>query len=179
MGLSTLISGIVNVVKGDGIKSATDFINTRWPPDMSEEQKAQIELQLKEFDAKQKELEHNRELAMLEKAHEADSEFNQRIKDMEGTASDLKTIPIIGSLIIFLRGVQRPLWGYCTLIMDFMVFSGKWTIVLTTASGITPLGFILIIINFLVLGFLFGERAIKNVTPVLMPLIESVWGRKG
>jgi hypothetical protein len=101
-------------------------------------------------------------------ANEADREFNQRIKDLEGTAGDLKGVPILGPLVLFARGSQRPIWGFATIWFDYQWF---FTGVQFTEQQQTAL----LVINVLVLTFLFGERALKN----LMPLIERVFLAKG
>ena len=107
------------------------------------------------------EIAHNQELELLKVAQIADGEFNQRIKDLEGTAADLRKIPVLGSIILFMRGCQRPIFGFFTLIMDYLVFSGAWNI--EQESRLESAFFA---INLLVLGFLFGERAVKNVLPL-------------
>lgn len=103
-----------------------------------------------------------------------DLQFNQqldkRIADQEGTAKDLLALPFIGRLMIFLRGAQRPIWGFGVLFMDFQVFSGVWILV---ENSKTELSFF--IVNFLVLGFLFGERAVKNI----LPLVNQFLATKG
>lgn len=101
-------------------------------------------------------------------ANEADKEFNQRIKDLEGTASDLKTIPILGPIVLFARGSQRPIWGFATIWFDYQWF-------FTGAQFTSQQQTALMVINVLVLAFLFGERSLKN----LMPLIERVFLAKG
>lgn len=106
------IKKIVGIIGGDPVGKVTNFINTRWPPDMSEEQKANVSLSLKEFEAKQEEAKHKMMLETQKIGMEVDAEFNQRIKDLEGTASDLKGLPVIGRIVLFLRGTQRPLWGF-------------------------------------------------------------------
>jgi hypothetical protein len=179
-----LLGKLANAMGGTALGSITDFINARWPPDMSEEQKAQVNLALRDYESKEKQAAFEREKEAMKISFEIEKEFNQRTRDLEGTAADLKSIPFLGSIIIFLRGMQRPLWGFGTLWCDFKVFSGGWGLRLwkegaTGGNFITPEGFILIIINFLVLAFLFGERAIVNITPVLMPLIEKIWGGQG
>jgi len=177
-----LFSKIMGILGGSVLETATEFINERWPPDMSEAQKAEMNLVLKQFDDKERQREHERVIAINKITNEAEEQFNQRIKALEGTASDLKTIPIIGSVIIFARGVQRPIWGFGTLFLDYKIFSGSWNVQLVSVnegvSAITPEGFCLIVINFLVLGFLFGERTLKNLLPLIRPLVESVWGRR-
>jgi hypothetical protein len=91
-------------------------------------------------------------------ANEADREFNARIRDLEGTAADLKSLPVLGNIMLFLRGSQRPIWGFCTLFLDYQVYSGAWKLTSGTQQEAA-----FYIINFLVLGFLFGERAVQNV----------------
>ena len=127
---------------------------------MSEQEKSELALKISEAQKKY-------ELTILDKANEADAEFNTRIKEMEGTASDLKSIPFISGIVIFLRGLQRPVWGFATLYLDYKSFSQDW--ILTEKQD-----FALLMINILVLGFLFGERAIKNV----MPLIGAYFGKQ-
>jgi hypothetical protein len=91
-----------------------------------------------------------------------DKEFNKRISDLEGTASDLKSIPIIGPILLFLRGAQRPFWGFATIYLDYQVFSKGWNLDPGSQAGSA-----FYVINLLVLGFLFGERAIQNVLPYM------------
>jgi len=112
---------------------------------------------------------HEKQNDANENSLKIDHEFNQRIKDMEGTASDLKTIPIIGHLVIFIRGAQRPTWGIFTLYADYMVFSKGWNL-----SEEPELRAMLFAINILVLGFLFGERAVKNI----LPFVKEFFGKK-
>jgi len=147
-----------------GLGSAiVDTVKDYFPPSMSDQEKAELSMRINEAANKQA-----NEAAKI--ANEAEAEFNQRIKDLEGTAKDLKSIPIIGPIVIFLRGCQRPVWGYSTLYMDFMVFSDKWKSLTETQEGA------LWIINLLVLGFLFGERAIKNLMPLIERLIKIKLG---
>ena len=54
------------------------------------------------------------------------------------------------------------MWGFATAYMDFMVFSGQWQIEAHTAKDAAFWS-----INLLVLGFLFGERAVRNVMPII------------
>lgn len=93
---------------------------------------------------------------------EAERNLTERISQLEGTAADLRGMPILGTFILFLRGAQRPVWGFGVIAMDFMVFSGKWPLPPDTATESA-----FWIINLLVLGFLFGERAVKNVAPLV------------
>jgi len=129
------------------------------PPDLSPLQKAEIELKTTQF-LGEKQLQANQIL------NEAAAQLNKRISEQEGTASDLKTIPLIGHIVIFLRGVQRPLWGYATLFMDY-----KWFFELHTFTEQQHTA--MIVINFLVLGFLFGERTIKNLEPLIIKVFAK------
>lgn len=111
---------------------------------------------------------HEKELKLQELALSAKAEFNQRIKDMEGTASDLRQAGFFGRVVLFLRGAQRPVWGFGTIYVDFMAFSGRWNI-----PEDSQMANILWLINFLVLGFLFSERAVKNVLPIFKNVINK------
>nr|VFJ94217.1 MAG: hypothetical protein BECKLFY1418A_GA0070994_103813 [Candidatus Kentron sp. LFY] len=106
-------------------------------------------------------------MKLLEIAKEQDEEFNSRIKELEGTAIDLKHFGFFGKIIIFLRGLQRPLWGYFVIYMDYKVLSGEWKLFhLNKDNQYIDIEPAFWIINFLVLGFLFGERAMRNVLPL-------------
>lgn len=111
---------------------------------------------------------------LIELSHEMQMAFQKRIREMEGTASDLKSAGALGKVVLFLRGVQRPLWGFSLLYLDFMVFSGKWElqpslggIAASVAGNLPSLESTFWMINMLVLGFLFGERALKNILPTI------------
>lgn len=112
---------------------------------------------------------HNNEMEAQKITLEVEQTFNQRIKDMEGTAQDLKQSGWMGSIILFLRGAQRPIWGYAVIYMDYMIFSSNWTI----PEENPQLQSAFWIINFLVLGFLFGERAVKNVGPLVAQMLQK------
>jgi len=135
-------------------KQIVNIVKHVLPETMSEEKKAELEQKLLAAT-------HEHETAMLQIAHDADVAFNKRINDMEGTAKDLLRVPVLGQAMLFLRGVQRPAFGFLTLLIDYMVFSGSWTI-----QADTSVEKAFFAINILVLGFLFGERAIKNVLPL-------------
>lgn len=100
-------------------------------------------------------------------AHQVQTEFNQRIKDLEGTASDLIAAGVFGKVVLFMRGAQRPIWGYGVMYLDYMVFSGNWLV------QDEQLKATFWVINLLVLGFLFGERAVKNVAPMIKDIIQK------
>ena len=158
----SFLGGLADKITGGLGGRVMDAVGRHFPPDLSPEQLADIAKDMKIFEAQEKRAGEMAEVA-------AEERFNQRIKDMEGTASDLKSIAFLGPIILFLRGLQRPVWGFATLIMDFKWFFGAAGNTFTEQQQTA-----LIVINTLVLGFLFGERAIKNLTP----LIVQVFGKK-
>lgn len=158
--MANVLGKLTNFVGGSLFKEIKDTVMAYFPPDLSPEQKAQFEVQFEKV-AAQKTIEANKIL------NEAAAQLDQRIAEQEGTAKDLKGIPLLGPLVLFLRGMQRPVWGFATLYMDFKWFfeAHDFTEQQQTA---------MIVINILVLGFLFGERTIKN----LEPLIIKVFGKQ-
>ena len=161
-----LLSKIGNFLTGNLGGKIIDGVKEYFPPSMSDKEKADLELAIKRATD-----EH--EIKLLTIAAEQDAEFNERIKEMEGTAKDLKQFGWLGRLIIFLRGCQRPVWGFITIYMDIMWFSGKWPEMTQQQESA------LWMVNVLVLGFLFGERAIKNGMPVITKFMEAKKGQKG
>ena len=154
------LKSVGSFLSGDFVKNAMEFVNDRWPPDMSEQQRAQMEIVLKD-------MLHQQQLQLAEAARQDEAAFNERTIALEGTAKDLKTIPYVGGLVIFLRGAFRPLFAYLTAYLDFiyLVEGMQWTERQET---------LLLAINLLVLVFFFGERAMKNV----MPLITQAFAAK-
>lgn len=158
----SLLDTVVNVATG-GIGQAALTIAEKWfPPSMSEGDKQQAKLAFESL-----ELERQRQTDAA--ISQATQDLTARIAQLEGTASDLKALPIVGRIVLFARGAQRPVWGFATLWMDYQWFASNWGTLTETQETA------LVVINCLVLGFLFGERAVKN----LMPLILKVLGPKG
>lgn len=155
----SLFTKLSNFIGGSVFKEVKDTVMTYFPPDMSPQEKAEAELKIQEFL-------HKKHLEVNQALNDGAKQLDKRIAEQEGTAKDLKTIPILGTLVIFLRGVQRPLWGFATLAMDFRWFFGDYDFTEQQQTA-------MIVINMLVLGFLFGERTIKN----LEPLIIKVFGK--
>lgn len=164
MGIFEKILGIFG--EGSIVKTIADTVMAYLPPEMSPEKKAEIAL----ASAKQ-DNENQRSVMVL--AHEMDKEFNQRVKDLEGTAADLKSVPVVGPILILLRGAQRPGWGFFTMYMDYMVYSKGWSI---TPDSQQSAAFFLI--NVLVLVFLFGERAFQNIMPYVIQFFGVKPGQK-
>jgi len=160
----SVFSKILDFVSGGGEK-IVETIQGQLPPRLSEGDRKKIEEAIRAAARK-----HEVELLTLAQAEE--QEFNKRIKEMEGTATDLKQAGIFGRIILFLRGAQRPIWGYFVLFLDFMVFSGKWDLAGKSVGGLDLVN-VFWVINLLVLGFLFGERAMRNV----LPIVQSKFGK--
>ncbi|MGF1862511.1 hypothetical protein [Photobacterium profundum] len=155
----SLLTKITDVVGGSLFGSVKELITDYFPPDMSPEKKAELQRKIDEMEFK-------KQIAILEAAADAEKTLNQRIAEQEGTANDLKQLPIVGRIVLFLRGLQRPMWGFFVMYIDFEWFTKAPTYTEQQQSA-------LIVINLLVLGFLFGERTITN----LKPLIVEVFGR--
>lgn len=151
----SILAKVTDFVSGSLFKEIKDGVMSYFPPDMSPQQKAEAELNVQRF-LMEKEAQANKVL------QDSATQLDKRIADQEGTARDLKSIPILGSLVLFARGAQRPVWGFATLWIDarwFFEANLKFNEQQQTA---------LIVINVLVLGFLFGERAVQNLTPMIV-----------
>ena len=146
-----------SVTTGDGL--ATKLIDTVSGYIPSKEDKARLEIEIRN-------IAHNQELELQKAELEADKELNTRIKDLEGTAKDLLQAGWMGKIVLFLRGTQRPAWNYGTFYVNMMYFTGN---IKLTPSGEN----LLYVIDVLVLGFLFGERAVKNVAPLIKDMMQS------
>lgn len=152
----------------DGVVGTiVDAVKDYFPPSMSESEKAALKVAMMQF-------EHNREKELLALAAEADKEVTRRAVALEGSASDLKALPVVGRFIIFIRGCQRPLWGCFTFLLDYNIFCGKWNVPMTAPDDShTAQGLLVIAINVLVLGFLFGERTVKNLMPLFTRYMQA------
>ena len=156
----SLIAGIASFLKGDFVKNALDFYNDRFPPNMSEGDKAAMRVLIEENS-------HTQAMEITELAQRTQEAFDKRTIELEGTARDLTAVPYVGALIIFLRGAFRPLFSYMTLYLDFVFFTtntSAWT-----EQKVT----LFIIINIMVIGFFFGERMLKNIMPLITRLLEA------
>ena len=155
----SIFDKLTEIVGGSLFREVKETVMAYWPPEASPEQRAQMEIKLAEISAA-KTLAANMAIA------EAERGLTDRIATLEGTASDLRAIPVVGALVLFLRGLQRPVWGYATLYGDAMWFMGKWTLSEQQESAMW-------VINALVLGFLFGERAVQNLTPFITEMMQA------
>ncbi|MFK0570601.1 hypothetical protein [Endozoicomonas sp.] len=158
MSFSKIASTLINTLSGGLADTLYDAVKTYFPPDMTLEQKGKVYMELQRLEQEKR---HQADTALLK----AEQALTERVSQLEGTAKDLKSIPIIGHLVLFARGCQRPIWGFFTLYLDYQWFT-QWELSEQQQSA-------LIVINLLVLGFLFGERAIKNVAPYLIKAAEK------
>ena len=155
----SIFTKVVDFISGGIGEKIIDTIREQFPAKMSEAERRRLEEAIRQAS-------RQHELALLNLAREEEEQFNNRITELEGTASDLSQSGFLGRIVIFLRGAQRPLWGYFVLFMDIMVFSGQWKISGESVGGV-DLQSAFWVVNVLVLGFLFGERAVRNVMPII------------
>lgn len=155
----SLIDKVASLFGGGLVDSVIKTVEKYLPPDMSPAEKAAMELELQRM-AFEKQKQADSMMA------DAERRVTERISLLEGTATDLRSIPFIGPIMLFMRGAQRPVWGFAVLYADMMWFSGKWGAM--TAQQESALW----VINLLVLGFIFGERAVANLAPVISDIMS-------
>lgn len=102
----------------------------------------------------------------------ADALLTERMNKQEGTAEDLKGIPIIGPIMLFLRGSQRIVISYGTAYLDWEWLTGA---IKVPAGGMEERMFFTA--SLLVFAVLFGERAIKNVAPLIADIFAARAGK--
>lgn len=154
-----ILEKLGDIVGGSLFKEAKEIVMAYWPPEEPPEKKLELQARLNEI-----ELTKARQIDQA--IAEAEQRITERIALTEGSAQDLRAIPIVGPVVLFLRGLQRPVWGYATLFGDAMWFMGKWQLNEQQESALW-------VINFLVLGFLFGERAVQNVAPLIAEIMSK------
>lgn len=157
--MNDFLTKIANVATGGLAGTILETVKAYFPPDMPAEKKAEMQISIERMVME-------REKNAADAARDAENAFNERLRQYEGTAAELATIPVLGPIMVFLRGAQRPIIGYATIWLDYNVFSGVWKL----EPGAQENCFW--VINALVLGFLFGERALRNLAPVLQTLTQ-------
>jgi hypothetical protein len=155
----SFLAKLTEIVGGSLFKEAKEVVMAYWPPEVSPEKRLELQAKLNDI-----ELEKSRQLDQA--IADAETRLTERIALTEGSAQDLRALPVIGPMVLFLRGLQRPAWGYATLYGDAMWFMGRWNLNAQQESALW-------VINFLVLGFLFGERAVQNVAPLIAELMKN------
>lgn len=155
---------VVDFLSGGVGEKIIDAVQDYFPAKLSEGERMKLEEAIRKAARKH-------ELKLIELAQLEQQAFDDRIKEMEGTAKDLQQFGVFGQLVVLLRGMQRPIWGFFVLYLDYAVFiQNKWpTVDIDKTASQVGLDFqsAFWIINFLVLGFLFGERAMRNVLPLI------------
>lgn len=155
----SIIDKVASLFGGGLVDSVIKTVEKYLPPDMIPAEKATMELELQRMAfEKQKQAD-----AMMA---DAERRVTERISLLEGTATDLRSVPIIGPIMLFMRGAQRPVWGFAVLYADMMWFSGRWGVMTEQQESA------LWVINLLVLGFIFGERAVANLAPVISDIMN-------
>ncbi|MND20840.1 hypothetical protein D3C76_48220 [compost metagenome] len=155
----SILGKIGDLVGSSLFKEAKEVIMAYWPPEVPPEKKLELQARLNEI-----ELTKARQIDQA--IAEAEQRITERIAMTEGSAQDLRAVPVVGPLVLFLRGLQRPIWGYATLWADAAWFMGLWKLNDQQESALW-------VINFLVLGFLFGERAVQNVAPLIAEIMAK------
>ena len=92
---------IASLFGGGLVDSMLDTVKAYFPPCMTTQQEAELKLELERLAfEKQKQAD-----AMLA---DAERQVTERISLLEGTATDLRAVPVIGPIMLFMRGAQRP-----------------------------------------------------------------------
>ncbi len=119
------------------------------------------------------ELQNQMEMFMLSEARKEGSEFRSFVLAYEGEAKDYKDIPLIGPLMMLLRGLIRPAFTLAVALWDWNYFTAAnlelWPHDKTN---------LLFAINLIVLIFWFGERSVQYVMPLLNAFLQSRTGQK-
>lgn len=163
MDIGKAISGItrtaLGVVTGGLTERIIDIVDEAAGDDLSPEQKLKIRLGAQgEITA--------RERIAAETADQQEKNVTERVAKLEGTAKDLMSVPILGPLVLFIRGTIRPGITILVGVIDYRVFTGDVVLVQQAGDVTVNLLPLLVTINLVVLGFWFGERAFKNVAPL-------------
>ncbi|MGL4222806.1 MAG: hypothetical protein ACRCSS_19475 [Shewanella sp.] len=154
-----MLDKITNILSSGLFSGVKELVTQYFPPDASPQQKAELDLAIRRLELEK--------AAQLDKAiNDSERAITERIATLEGSAQDLRAVPFVGPLVLFLRGLQRPLWSYGCMWVNVMWFSGQWKF---TDQQESTMWFM----NILVLGFLFGERAIQNVAPLIADLMKK------
>lgn len=97
--------------------------------------------------------------------NEADKLLTDRMSALDGTASDLKAIPYAGPVMLFVRGSQRIIISYGTAWLDYLYLTGAMPLNDIQSRMIFTATMLVFIV-------LFGERAVKNVAPLVIDLLR-------
>ena len=95
-------------------------------------------------------LTHDFELFAMQETTKQDGIFREFVLQYEGAAKDVPKI------VVLFRSLIRPVFTCAVGYFDYLYFTGD-TVAWTTEAAV-----LLKAINIIILGFWFGERAIKN-----------------
>lgn len=145
------IGKIIDTVVDRGASLISKFITDK-------DEAARLEHEFRKQVSRQ---DHTVQKLELEAEQEFELEFSRRTIAMEGTASDLQAVPYLGAVVIFARGMFRPLFSYAVLYWDWLFFTSQGAVWDEQQKTL------LLTVNLIVLVFFFGERAVKNLAPLL------------
>lgn len=189
MGLAKLVPSVIGLFKGDKAEEKAEKVLdvVKGVTGIGDPQGAIAALEknpqlLLEFKGKM--MDHLAEMRELELKEQ--EEHNRHVAEMEGTAKDLLAVPVLGQIMLFLRGSQRIVWGFGALWITYCVLAGKWVFVqqVMAPNGVTATVtdtqrmFLVISIDLLVLATLFGERALRNILPIVLDKLMPIFSRK-
>ncbi len=155
----SLLNKLGGMLGSSLFKEVKETVMAYFPPEVPPEKRLEMQIKLDEVEARKRE-------QLSAALAESERMITERVALLEGSAQDLRAVPLVGPLVLFLRGLQRPLWGYATIYGDAMWFMGRWQLSEAQESALW-------VINFLVLGFLFGERAVQNVAPLIAEIMDK------
>jgi hypothetical protein len=182
---------IKNIIVGTNdsngfITKVSNAVDQYLPISTTEKEKADVRLAISNAIVKEA-------CSLLDVAHRNEVEENIQLKMLDGTANDLLQAGKLGKFLLVWRGFQRPLWNFGVFIFSFFwFFTDKIKLhyreipdptnineVLYQADPITQTKLMVIIIVYsLVLGALFGERAFRNLIPLITSILSMFTGRK-
>ena len=104
-------------------------------------------------------IDNNFQAHILTEARKSNSAFRDFVLKYEGSAEDYTKIKFFGPLLLLIRGIVRPGVTAAVIYFDAQYFTVVKAGAETWPEGVAQ---ILLWMNVLVLGFWFGERALKN-----------------
>jgi hypothetical protein len=169
MGIGSILKGAAGIITGglgDLPGKIMDTVAGQFPDKMSEAEKKAMEVEIMKVTNKT-------QIDMMSAWNEQEKQFQDFTKEMEGSAQDLKSIPVIGHIIIFLRAAFRPVLSFAIGYADMMIFSGSWNLTESAGANAEQAWSLLWVTNAIILSFYFGERAMKNLGPLIEKIIEK------
>jgi len=119
------------------------------------------------------ELSNNMQMFVMSESRQEGSAFRSFILAYEGEAKEYRDIPLIGPLMMLIRGLIRPGFTVAVGYWDFIYFSAR-----DMALWPNDKSNLLFAINLIVLIFWFGERTVQYVMPLINAFIQSRTGQR-